>query len=251
MKITNICFFIALVAWMGCQSSADSGSPSDISAGKGGSMARFTLSGDHLYALSGSSLRIFNITDPAQPVDVNTKTIGSGFGVETIFAYKDKLFFGTTTGMLIYDNSTPNDPQFISSVFHFTACDPVVVEDSFAYVTIRNGTGCRWAQNVLLVVDISDITMPITVATYPMFNPHGLGIDKGKLFVCDGAAGLKVFDATNPFNLIQKASYPNIHAFDVIPLNNLLVMTGDDGIYQYNYKSIDSVRFVSKIEVGL
>lgn len=248
MKITNICFVIALVAFIGCQGSVGS-ADSDISAGKGGSMARFTISGDHLYALTGNNLRIFDIENPAQPVDVNTKTIGSG--VETIFAYKDRLFFGTTTGMLIYDNTSKTDPQFISSLFHFTACDPVVVEDSIAYVTIRTGTGCWRGWNQLLVVDISNITMPQTIATYDLFNPHGLGIDKDRLFVCDGAAGLKVFDAADPLNLIQKASYPNIHAFDVIPLNNLLVMTGEDGIYQYNYKSIDSVKFVSKIEVGL
>ena len=89
------------------------------------------------------------------------------------------------------------------------------------------------------------------VATFSMTNPHGLGKKGDLLFICDGSAGLKIYDASEPKALGNKLvySYPNINAFDVIPIGNLLVMVGDNGLYQYNYSDIKNITLLSKIEV--
>ena len=89
------------------------------------------------------------------------------------------------------------------------------------------------------------------VISYPMTNPQGLGKDGDLLFICDGSAGLKVYDASDPKqisgNLIY--TYPNIKAFDVIPIGEVLVLIGDDGLYQYNYSNVKNITLLSTIPV--
>lgn len=75
------------------------------SYGTGGSMARFTLSNQHLYAVDESTLRVFDVKTPADPTFV--KPIDLGWGIETIFPFQNKLFIGSNSGMHIYDASTP------------------------------------------------------------------------------------------------------------------------------------------------
>jgi hypothetical protein len=245
MKINSIALLLLSVWLVACQGNGVN-APSDTNiTGKGGSMARFAIAGDYLYTIAGENLGLFDISDAARPQVA--KSILLGANVETIFPYQDKLFFGTTTGMLIYDNARPLTPQYISRFDHITSCDPVVVEGTYAYVTLRSGMRCNRGANRLDIVDLTDIAAPKLVVSYDMYNPHGLGIDNGTLFVCDGDAGLKVYDASDPKSLTVKATYRSINAYDVIPDQNLLIMTGESGIYQYDYT--DSVRFISKIVV--
>jgi hypothetical protein len=84
-----------------------------------------------------------------------------------------------------------------------------------------------------------------------MTNPHGLGKDGNTLFICDGTAGLKVFDATNPTSISSTpvVAVSNIQATDVIPFNNHLLMIGDDGLYQYDYSNVQHISLLSRIPV--
>ena len=220
--------------------------------GVGGSMARFTITNDYLYAVNTSSIQVFDISRPTSPVRGSNVT--TSWGTETIFPYQDKLFLGTSSGMLIYDNSQPAQPKFISAISHFFGCDPVVVEGNYAYVTIRNGSECRTGNNInqLEVIDISTIQNPKRVKIYPMQNPHGLGIDQGTLFLCEGDYGLKAFDAGNVLTIDQNklAHFKDIHAFDVIPLGSTLLAVGNDGLYQYDYSDPKNMKLLSKIPVN-
>lgn len=219
--------------------------------GIAGSLARFTLYGDWMYAVQNNSLKIFNIgTTPGISIG---QEVSIDRMVETIYPLQDKLFLGTTTGMLIYDLSNPETPVFVSAFDHINSCDPVVVEGNYAYVTLRNGNMCNNATNQLDVVDISSLANPFLVKSYPMYNPHGLGIDNSTLFICDGDAGLKVYDATDPMeiHMHQLAHFPDIKTYDVIPYNGLLMMIGADGLFQYDYSNLDSLMLISHIPVAL
>ncbi|MBW7468188.1 hypothetical protein ABID22_002590 [Pontibacter aydingkolensis] len=218
-------------------------------AGKGGSMARFTISGHHLYTVSLSDLQVFDIStaaDPRKGLKVNL-----GWGVETIFPYNNKLFIGTTTGMHIYDNSNPVSPVHLSTYAHVRSCDPVVVEGDLAWVTLRSGNACAGFTNQMDVINISDPKNPKLLKTYPMQNPHGLGIDRSALFLCEGSYGLKVFDITDHLKVDQnlKAHFKGHDAFDVIPLGTSLLMIGKDGLYQYDYSNINQMKLLSIIPV--
>ncbi|MCG8307881.1 MAG: hypothetical protein MI975_10865 [Cytophagales bacterium] len=222
-----------------------------MSTGIGGSMARFTIMKNHLYSISNSNMQVFDITNLDEPVPGANLNIG--WGIETIFPYKDNLFIGSQSGMIIYDNTDPDLPTHLSTFSHIVSCDPVVVEDDLAYVTLRGGTGCRNNfTNQLDVIDISDLKNPKLLVTHPMTNPHGLGIDNGILFLCEGKAGLKVFDASDiykiPKNLL--AYYGDMDAFDVIPYNNNLIMIGNDGLYQFDYSDPENIKLLSSISIN-
>ena len=222
-----------------------------MSTGVGGSMARFTIMKNHLYSISNSNMQVFDITNLDQPIPGANLNIG--WGIETIFPYKDNLFIGSQSGMIIYDNSDPDIPTHLSTFSHIVSCDPVVVEDDIAYVTLRGGTACRNNfSNQLDVIDISDLSNPKLLITYPMTNPHGLGIDNGTLFICEGKAGLKVFNATDIYKITKNmlAYYGDFDAFDVIPYNNNLIMIGNDGLYQFDYSDPENIKLLSTITVN-
>lgn len=220
------------------------------STGISGSMARFTIFSNYLYAVHNNALKLFNIeTVPG----INTAGVFPlERVVETIFPYDLKLFLGTTTGMLVYGLTNPANPVFISAFEHINSCDPVVVQGNFAYVTLRSGNRCFGVTNQLDVVDISSITNPFLVKSYPFYNPHGLGIDNNVLFICDGDAGLKVYDATDPMSIHmhQLAHFPDIKSYDVIALGGLLMMIGADGLYQYDYTNLSNLTLLSTIPVN-
>lgn len=217
--------------------------------GIGGSMARFTLSNDYLYALHNNILKSFNVN--TTPGIVAGSDVYVSREAETLFPYQNKLFMGTTTGMMVYDLSTPSSPSLISEFNHMNSCDPVVIQGNYAYVTLRSGTKCQGFTNQLDVIDISSITNPYLVKSYPLFNPHGLGIDNNILFICDGDAGLKIYNASDPLNILmnQIAHYPDIKTYDVIPVNGLLMLIGKDGLFQYDYSDINSIQLLSHIAV--
>jgi len=217
--------------------------------GFGGSMARFGIKDKVLYIVDQNNLKVFDITNKTSPAKMGD--FYPGWNIETMFLSGNNMFLGTTTGMIIYDITNPLVPT--SRVFfnHARSCDPVIVDDTLAYVTLRSGTNCGGTVNCLDVVNIKNINTPILLATYSMTNPHGLGKSGDLLFICDGSAGLKIYDAADPKTIGNKLiySYPNINAYDVIPIGTLLVMIGDNGLYQYSYSDIRNITLLSKIEV--
>jgi hypothetical protein len=226
-----------------------SGAPSQT-VGIGGSMARFIISGDQFYGLNQTNMQVININEPSNPV-VGTKLEMSRM-VETVFIEDTYLFIGTQTGMLVYDIAEPATPVYKSEYNHFQSCDPVVVQDGYAYVTLRAGNRCGNWQNVMEVIDLKDIMSPVLMKSYPMSEPYGLGIDNKTLFVCDGQAGLKIYDASDPLriDLHMLKEYTNLKAFDVIPYGDVLIMIAEDGIYQYNYADLQNIKELSKIPIG-
>lgn len=216
--------------------------------GVGGSMARFTVHSDFLYAINSGYLHTFDVT-AAKPVSKIKSYVG--WDIETIFPYGANLFLGSSSGMHILSLDNPENPAVISTYTHVTSCDPVVVQDGYAYVTLRSGNACAGFTNQLEVIDIHDKTAPSLVKIYPMTNPHGLGVDGDLLFVCDGQDGLKVYKADDVMAIDQNLikHYESIHAFDVIPHNDRLVMIGEDGLFQYSYADPENITLLSQITI--
>ena len=227
--------------------SSSTGSVTSI--GIAGSMSKFMIYDHYLYSLFLSQMKLFDISILDKPVESNVVNIS--WDIETLFRYDDKMFIGAQTGMYIYDLSSPGSPEYLSQFTHAQSCDPVVVENDIAYVTLRSGTTCGGILNQLDVIDVSDITNPIHLKSYPLVCPHGLGIDNGILFICDGESGLKIYDAQDPMLISdnQIAHFGNINSKDVIPLGDILLMIGDDGLYQYDYSDIDNLELLSIIPI--
>jgi hypothetical protein len=84
-----------------------------------------------------------------------------------------------------------------------------------------------------------------------MYGPQGLGIDDDLLFICDGDAGLKIYNAADPMSITQHpvASFPSINAYDVIPMNDYLFLIGETGFMLYNYSDIQNIKQIGIIPV--
>ncbi|MEZ5024184.1 MAG: hypothetical protein R2728_13165 [Chitinophagales bacterium] len=214
--------------------------------GKAGSMARFSLYSNTLYALNDYQLNVFNIFGQFNLEN----TVDLEWGVETLFPYDNYLFVGANNGMHILDITDPIHPNHISTYSNITSCDPVVVQNDIAYVTLRSGNECQNFTNQLEIIDVSDKSNPTWLKTYEMFNPHGLGVTNNNLlFICDGAEGLKVYDNEDYLDLQMLQHYNDINAYDVIPYYGNLLMIGSDGFYQYDYSDINNIYQISHIPV--
>lgn len=224
--------------------------PPSTVTGVGGSMARFAIVDEYMYSVDANKLSVFDISDLQVPTVVQQMNIG--WGIETIFPFRQNIFIGSQTGMYIYSIEQPSNPALLSFYQHIRRCDPVVANDTHAFVTLRGGGACGGTSNELHVLDIQDLTQPRLLKTYAMTEPHGLGIDDNALFICDGSAGLKVYDATDVYAITDNmiATYPSIRAYDVIPFNDLLIMTGDDGIRQFDYSNPAKIKLLSSLAVS-
>ena len=209
--------------------SAESGG----NTGQGGSLARFQIVDDFLYTVGSHEMNIFNIQNLANPILSNTQY--AGWNIETMFYADDYLYLGSTNGMYIYGIGNPAAPEYVSEFTHWQGCDPVVVDGDYAYLTLRGGNACGQPESVLEVIDIKNKTNPILAARHTLENPYGLGIKNNTLFICDGTAGLKLFDKTNPLDLKMINEFTDIQSKDVIPLENSLLMIGNNTLYQYEY----------------
>lgn len=214
-------------------------------AGTGGSMARFAIQSQHLYTVTYNRLNVLGITAPQDPQW--KKTVDLGWGIETIFPFKDKLFIGSATGMQIMSVTDPENPVKAGLFTHARVCDPVIADDNNAYVTLRNGTECGGFINQMDVLDVNNIFAPSLIKSYPFTNPHGLSKDGKWLFVCDGRDGLKVLDASSPTNIVLKQTIAMADTYDVISMNGVAIVSAKDGLYQYDYRDINNIKLLSKI----
>jgi hypothetical protein len=149
--------------------------------------------------------------------------------------------------MFIYDVSTPGNPVKQGQFTHVRSCDPVIADDTRAWVTLRSGTACGGTVNQLEVVDITDVTKPSLIKTYGLTNPFGLSKEGNVLFICDGKDGVKVYDAAdaNDLKLIKKIE--GMETYDVIAFNNRALVVAKDGLYQFDYSNVNNIRLLSKI----
>lgn len=224
-------------------------SESGNSIGIGGSMAQFSIVNDYLYTLMDNELESYELT--ANGSMNSTSAIQIQRTCETLFGTQNYLFMGTTSGMLVYDLTSPATPEFTSEVNHITSCDPVVVIGNRAYITLSSESDC-WGVNQLEVINIDNIQAPELIAQYGMDNPKGLGVESNILFVCDGSTGVKIFDRSDDYQITSNllTTLPVINAKDVIPYNKNLIITADDGVYQYDYQDVNNIYQTSHIPLN-
>lgn len=215
--------------------------------GVAGSMARMSIVGDYLYCVNNFNLLSYQLNTPTDPQ--RTAVTNLGWGIETIYPFRNKLFIGSTDGMFIYDITNQSVPVREGQFTHARACDPVITDGNYAYVTLRDGTACTGTANQLDVVDVSNMAAPYLLKTYNLTNPHGLAKSGNYLYICDGRDGLKVFDVTAPSSLSLKKHVTGMSTYDAIAWNDNLLVVSEDGLYQYNISNPVSPALRSKISV--
>lgn len=259
MKNKALYYFIAICAGIAlliaCSKDGDMGNDSkNPSDGKGGSTARMTISGNYLYAVDYRSLKVVNISNPLNPVYI--KTVNVGRDIETIYPFKNYLFIGSNTGMYIYSLANPENPVQMSQFTHVTSCDPVIADDSLAFVTLRTTEVCNRFEETrqIEVLDIVDITNPQLITTYRTdYPPYGLDMNQNYLFVCHGSEGFAIYKKSKVINNQSGAMVKHvtgITAYDAILFNSLLFIVGSSGFYIYDYSNLTNPVLLSSILAG-
>ncbi len=256
MKYSKLSIYLLLaLAFLRCTKEAGSPAPSSSNTGVGGSYSVFMIVGDYLYTITNTDIKTLSLEDPANPKLIDTQRIGEN--VESIFNLDNRLFIGSGSGLYIYRIKDDGIPQFVSSFaydqFPIRPCDPVVANDSFAFVTLNTVNGaCRGTEiqlNQLAIFDITDINNPVMINTYPLSGPKGVGLDGNTVFVCDNEEGLKIFDVTNKYDIKLIKQFGGFTAYDVIPFDGLLLVVGPENLYQFDYSDLDNIHQVSKIAI--
>lgn len=216
-------------------------------SGKGGSLARFTISGNYLYTVDQSSLHTFSLADVEHPQKAATNILG--IYTETIYPYQNSLLLGTETGMFVFDLNTPSRPQQIAYFQHIRSCDPVVAQNEYAYVTLNTANQrCFNGTNELQILDIKNLNSPQLVKTMSLTTPLGLDIDNDTLYVCD--QGLKVYNVADKQKPVQLNYFSDIQAQDVIHQTGRLIVIGTDGLHQYR-QTATGLEKISTIPIQL
>ncbi|RMG23550.1 MAG: hypothetical protein D6730_14300 [Bacteroidetes bacterium] len=226
-----------------------------LRSGSGGSMSRFASEDAYLYVISPTHLLVYDATDCTQPYLLREIELDLWGGeAETVYSFENLLLLGSSNGMFVYDKSQPDFPRRLSFFAHATSCDPVITDGTYAYVTLRNGEDlpCGGFTNQLDLINITDPVQPWLVRSFPMTAPHGLAKKDQLLFVADGPAGLKVFDASEPERLGENliAQFSELHGYDVIPQENHLILVGKDGLAQYDIQDPRQIKLLSKILIS-
>ena len=247
--IKNILLTVSsLLLIQGCGDVTSSSSSSDsvsTTIGKAGSLAKYAVVGNYLYTVNSGVMNVLDITDASKPKKVSK--VHLPWDVETLFSYKNYLYIGAETGVYIYDNSNPVLPTSIAQFSHVQSCDPVVVSDDIAYVTLNTGSSCwnnRRETNRLEILDVENPKNPKLIKSLDVWSPTGLGVDDNKLFICDGDSGLKLFELNRTRNsqgveidLELKSSDAEIDCYDVIAHNGTLIVSNREDIRQFDYSS--------------
>jgi hypothetical protein len=143
-------------------------------------------------------------------------------------------------------------PDYLSSYDHIVACDPVVAQDTLAFVTLRSGTGCQRGVDQLDVIDIRNVKSPALLHSYRLSNPHGMAIKGNTLFVCEGNYGLKVYEIQAGGQLKLIHNYSGIKSLDaIIGKNNILIVMAPDAVQQYEYSDLKDLKLLSSIQKEL
>lgn len=246
-SILNIPLFLSLVIIMtSCEKDgASADAKSTGGTGTGGSLARFTIAANHLYIADYSTIGVYDLADPNNPVW--KATVNVGMNVETIYPYQDKLFIGSTTGMSIYSIANPSSPVKLGMAQHVRSCDPVVASGTTAYVTLKGGTPCGPAEDGLYIYDVSNIMSPALKNLFRISNPGGLGIKDSVVFICRGNSGMSLVNVKNP-SLPQLMYTVNDGSYlDVIPYGNLLICYVSSGLLIYDISNLNQVLKVGTV----
>lgn len=229
------------------QSKADNGgSQSGGVTGIGGSTARFTIVNNYLYTVDRRNLHTYDISN--KHVTAHASTTQVGWNIETIYPFKSYLYIGSATGMYAFSIKNPGQPYQLSSIQHVRACDPVVANDTYAYVTLRSGNRCQGTSNQLEIIDVSNVEIPKLIKIFPMSNPNGLSLVGDLLYISERDYGISVIDVKDPTNPKSIASYPAYKSSDVIYLgNNHLLSIGSDGFHQFDISDPKNIRLISTI----
>ncbi|PHS00033.1 MAG: hypothetical protein COA68_07470 [Oceanobacter sp.] len=235
-KILTIIF--ASIALTACQTdggSSDSGTSSDIDSGAiAGSTAALTFQNGNFVVLDRSTVKSYFFPEDG-PVELND-TIHV-WNAETIFPEgQSSLYVGSDFGVTILDINDAGKFTFVGEATHIASCDPVIVDGTTMFLTLRTTNNCTTATglNTLMIYDVSDPTAPLQLSSLAMNGPYGLAKSDNFLWVCT-EEGLAKVSVSDPLAPALVTTYPETQCNDIIIRTpSETIITSDGGIFLVN-----------------
>lgn len=235
-----------IVCLLSCNKDSNSSANTGNSGiGMGGSLARFIIVNNYLYVANASSINVYDISGNGAPVA--KEPVYTGWGIETIFSYNNNLFLGSSYGMFIYSLHDPAKPALLGQAQHFRSCDPVVANDSFAFVTLKGGSRCGPVTDGLYTYNILDLTNPVLISSLEMSTPSGLALNGTSLYVCRENDGLSVIDISDVTKQSIKMTLNDANFKDVIVYDKLLICYVSTGIRLYDITVPDNPVYINTV----
>jgi hypothetical protein len=130
------------------------------------------FSGNYMYGIDKNKLRIWDISDPAAPIETGSISDADLGNYNGIAVKGNHVFVGSNAKILVFDVSDKNNPTLVTTL------------------ALTSGTGsslneARILDNYLLivgfddfyVVDIVNPNHPVEVTSFPLANGEGWGFD--------------------------------------------------------------------------
>lgn len=240
-------FLVTIIFFASCEKMQVN--PESTATGKSGSISRFAIKDNLMYAIDVNYLRTFDITDADHPSLVQSTEVA--YGLETIFIYGNYIYLGAVGGVYVLDINNPTSPHQVQKMEHHISCDPVVVQNDYAYSTQRvSSTGCgdHWLESALAVYDVSDLNSAELKKEITMNEPFGLAVEGSWLYVCDG--GIVVFDITNPADPVRKYVVQVTDPHDIILNYPYMLVATSTSFELYNYSDPLNIHFISTLALN-
>jgi hypothetical protein len=203
--------------------------------GVGGSYATFAVIDSFLYYLENGNIITMDISEPENPRPLSSTPVD--WSIETLFPTPDYLFVGGSTGMYILDRSVPSNPVQIATFNHFKSCDPVVVSDTVAYVTLRGGNRCGQNRDALLSISIADPKNPSLLQELTVPPPYGLAVRDSLLYVSRGSDGFSLYLVACPDEIKKVQSWNTPSTKDFIWHDSTLYIMGFNDVKIYDVEN--------------
>jgi len=198
---------------------------------------RLILSGELLYLVQDSSLRVLDVQNPSDPRQISIFRPGR----TQYLALRDTLgFLGCRDSTLtVLDTRDPADLRPIGQLFTRGFIHGISLKDSLLYVVMYD-----WLE----IVDVRDPENPVEAAYYYM-HPGGFSvyIYRDLAFVSTVFSGISVLDLSDPLNPFQISSIPT-------PGHGWWLTCQDDYLYLADYnqglKVFDIIDPVHPEQIG-
>ncbi|WP_291727897.1 hypothetical protein [Bernardetia sp.] len=193
-----------------------------------GSMSRFALSENTLFAIDKNNLHIVELDKKTLKKAEKSIRVSSDATIETAFVSYNRLFIGAKDALYILGISNLNRLEEPQKFSHERSCDPVVATRDYAYITLNAEGECEGQDSRLEIVSLKNGISGAVLSNFiPLDAPRGLALSSSEqfLFICDRNK-LKVFDILNPREPKEKYSSSLIDAYDVLIHEEKLIVVG-------------------------
>jgi len=205
----------------------------------------FTITGNSIYALNNELLKIYTLDSGVihfkASVALQRNNQNDG---KALSAMGSTIIAGET----LYNASTYGSKLQGTSVNYYSACDPIIFKNSFAFTISRSNSEC-YGYDELRVIDISDPTSPNSVFNLNIETPYGLAIDGDVLFTISGMNGFKVFNIQDPTNPSLIKDYPDIEGTYVSAERGIVIVRNNNSLQQYDYSDINDLKLLSTLSI--